>query len=47
MALLHQKTKNYQALLYARYGVSVENTAISLTNQYKSISNLAAWLVAA
>ncbi|MGL2458376.1 hypothetical protein ACOWMN_02755 [Helicobacter pylori] len=27
MALLYQKTKNYQALLYARYGVSVENTA--------------------
>ncbi|EJB80340.1 hypothetical protein HPHPH6_1498 [Helicobacter pylori Hp H-6] len=43
--MLYQKTKNY--LYYARYGVSVENTAISLTNQYKSISNLAAWLVAA
>ncbi|WP_275690095.1 hypothetical protein [Helicobacter pylori] len=43
MALLHQKTKNYQALLYARYGVSVENTAISLTTR----DSLAVWLVAA
>ncbi|EJC49706.1 hypothetical protein HPHPP41_1510 [Helicobacter pylori Hp P-41] len=44
--MLRQKTKNY--LYYTRYyGVSVENTAISLTNQYKSISNLAAWLIAA
>ncbi|WP_275086474.1 hypothetical protein [Helicobacter pylori] len=40
---MRQKIKNYQALLYARYGVSVENTAISLTTR----DSLAVWLIAA
>ncbi|EMH39318.1 hypothetical protein HMPREF1429_01615 [Helicobacter pylori GAM93Bi] len=44
--MLHQKTKNYLYYMMHVYSVSVENTAISLTN-HKSISNLAAWLVAA